>query len=121
MIVISADYENIIRDPVNKWIANEDIQSAKKLASESTGAKRIRLLNLVGSFYAFQPASRKNDLDSAMVYLTKAKTEAETEGDIKSLSQTLIYMGKCYLERGDLPLASSSFTPSDKPGFKIRK
>jgi two-component sensor histidine kinase/Tfp pilus assembly protein PilF len=110
MIVISSQYEDLIRDPLNKWIVNEDIQSAKKLASASTGPKYIILLNQIGSFYAFQPSSRKNDFDSAMLYLAKAKLEAEANGNIKSLSQSLIYMGKCYLESGDITLASASFT-----------
>src|SRR5450432_3217204 len=38
MIVIGENFEDIIRDPANKWVANEDIKSAKKLALLSSGS-----------------------------------------------------------------------------------
>ncbi len=110
MIVIGEKFQNIVPDPGNKWVATEDINSAKKLVSESYGLKRIELLNLIGFFYAFKPASRTHDLDSALRYLSIAKQEAEKGRDIRSQSLSLCCIGKCYLERGDLVIADSVFT-----------
>src|SRR5664279_3013347 len=110
MSVIGENYEDIISDPANSWVNTENIGEAKKLALLSRGVKRIQLLNLNGAYYAFQPLSRKNDLDSALKYLLQAKREAETSGDEINLCQTLIYLGKCYLKMDDADLPGKTFT-----------
>src|SRR5450432_3745095 len=109
MFVIGENDEDIIRDPENRWIAREDIEGAKQQASATPGPKRIQLLNLIGAYYVFQSGSKKNDLDSALRYLLIAEKEAESSGDVKSLCQSLSYLGKYYLELEDLPLATSTF------------
>jgi two-component sensor histidine kinase len=109
MFVIGENDEDIVRDPENSWIAREDIEGAKHQASVIKGPKRIQLLNFIGAYYVFQPGSKKNDLDSSLLYLTIAEKEGEVSGDVRSQCQSLSYLGKYYLEHGDLPLATSTF------------
>ena len=110
MFVIGENYEGILLNPENRWVAKGNIEGAKHQASVSKGLVRIQLLNLIGAYYVFQSGSRKNHLDSALFYLTIAKKESESMGDHKLLSQTLRYLGKVYLELKDFPLAASTFT-----------
>jgi two-component system, sensor histidine kinase PdtaS len=110
MAVIAEGYDEILTDPANKWIANENIDMAKAELSLSNGSKRIQLFNIIGSYYVFQPAARQNDLDSALFYLEQAKKEEEVAGDQRHLCLTLRLFGKYYLEKGDLPQADKTFS-----------
>jgi two-component system, sensor histidine kinase PdtaS len=122
MAVIGENYDDIISDPANTWVATENIDEVKRQAFIAEGPKRIQLLNLIGSYYSFQPMSRKKDLDSAIKYLQLAKKGAETRGDEKSLCQSLIYLAKCYLKIGDVDTAGKTFMQSInlavKSGYK---
>lgn len=122
LIVIGESFEDILQDPANTWVNKKDINAAKKRAWSSKGSPRFLLLNLTGYFYVFQPGARKNDMNSAFLYLSTAKLGAESAGDIKSLCQSLCGLGKYYLERGDVSLAASTFTTAikkaDESGFK---
>jgi two-component system, sensor histidine kinase PdtaS len=109
MAVIGENYEDIISNPANTWVATENIGEVKRQALIAEGRKRIQFLNLVGAYYAFQPMTRKKDLDSAMKYLQLAKQGSETQGDEKNLCQTLIYLAKCYLKIGGVDTAGKIF------------
>jgi two-component system, sensor histidine kinase PdtaS len=121
MAVIAEGNDEILNDPANRWIASEDIGIAKTEASTAKGKKRIQLLNIIGSYYLFQPAGRKNDLDSALFYLERAKKESEAVEDQRSLCQTLRLLGKYYMDKGDLTQANKTFGQavniSGKHGF----
>jgi two-component system, sensor histidine kinase PdtaS len=122
MSVIGENYDDIISDPANTWVATENIGEIKSQALLAVGLKRIQFLNLVGAYYAFQPMSRKKDLDSAMKYLLLAKQGAEAMGNEKSICQTLIYLAKCYLKMGNVDTAGKTFTQAInltvKSGYK---
>ncbi len=110
MIVIERGFEDLVQNPANKWVANEDIRSAKQISFSGDESAQIRVLTMIGYYYVFQPAGRKNDLDSALVYLRRAKQKAEAANDPKSISHSLCGIGKCYLELGNLSVADSIFT-----------
>ncbi len=73
MIVIGESFTDITFYQTNKWSATEDIKSAKRLCLLSTEPNRSSLLNFIGFYYAFQPAARKFDLDSAILYLQRQR------------------------------------------------
>lgn len=110
MIVIGENYDHIIANPSNKWVATENMMEAKWQAMSVEGTERIQLLNIIGLYYAFQPLNRKNNLDSALKYLLMAKQGAEASGDKKMISRSLTGMGKYYLKTGDLELAGKTFS-----------
>jgi len=95
---------------VLKTDANEnDFQNLFRLLNQSKGAKHIRLLNLIGALFVFQPGNHPGDLDSARFYLQRGKSEAVASGDSDDLCINLCYLGKCYFEKGESQAADSCF------------
>lgn len=78
--------------------------------ARKTGSDYFRLLNRIGAIYAFRPASRPNDLDSAIKYLNAAGTGMDRARDENRLCQTLSLLGKSYLERSDTGKAATAFS-----------
>lgn len=120
MVVIGEGFDDIVLNPANKWVAAEDINAAKKIAMSGSVGSRARLLSLIGFMYAFRPSARKNDIDSSLKYLSLARKLAEEGGDLRTIAQSLIGIGKCYLEAGSLRSADSVFNLVITSAVKIQ-
>jgi two-component sensor histidine kinase/TolA-binding protein len=66
-------------------------------------------LTRTGAIYAFRPASRPADLDSAMKYLDAARAGMDWARDENRLCQTFTLLGKTYLEKSDTARAAAAF------------
>jgi|GEM_PF-4098232 len=66
-----------------------NVSEAKKLVASSVGLSQLKLMNLIGAWYVFQPAGRKGDLDSAMAWLGKVRKGLEHVGNFKLLVRNL--------------------------------
>src|SRR6266536_2422332 len=88
---------------------NNVFQYLYKLLNQSKGTKHVRLLNIIGALFVFQPGNRPGDLDSAGFYLQKGQREALAAGDSNELCMNLCYLGKYYFEKGASQTADSCF------------
>ncbi len=104
LYIIGEKMEDLFSD-----VNNADLNYFKEQLATSKGIKRVRLWNMIGSFYTFQPGSRKSDLDSAFSFLKKAEQEAIKLKDDKDVYQSLCVQGKYYFETDNLAMADSCF------------
>ena len=88
-----------------QWIDQEDPGKGIQQLSTATGRKRLQLLILLGSYYAFQPHSYYLYRDSAEYFLTKAITESKSLKQERLGRIALCLLGKIYIQvnekRGD--------------------
>ncbi|SFM89873.1 Two-component sensor histidine kinase, contains HisKA and HATPase domains [Chitinophaga sp. YR627] len=108
-LIAGEGFSDILSNPQNTWIATRDVRSAKIAATRSTPSLAARINGLVGFVYAFQPGTRKENIDSAVLYLLKAQHLAQTTGDLKTVCQCLTGLGKCYLKTSQTAIADSLF------------
>lgn len=82
------------------WIDRNDPAAAiRRLAT--TGRKRLRLLVLLGAYYAFEPHSYYRYQDSVTYFLTKALQESKLLNEGATGRIALCLLGKSYVQAGD--------------------
>lgn len=82
----------------SKWIDQGDPNTAIRSLSKATGKRRLQLLMLLGSYYAFQPAGHSRYRDSVEYFLNKAITESKTLKEEKWGRIALCLLGKIHLQ-----------------------
>ncbi len=82
----------------SKWVDQSDPNTAVRSLSKATGKRRLQLLMLLGSYYAFQPAGHSRYKDSVEYFLNKAITESKTLKEEKWGRIALCLLGKIHLQ-----------------------
>lgn len=85
----------------SKWIDQGDPNTGFRFLSKATGKRRLQLLLLLGSYYAFQPAAYPRYKDSVEYFLNKAITESKVLKEEKLNRIALCLLGKIYLQAYD--------------------
>jgi len=91
-----------VGDPVlfkqSNWIDQLAPAEGVHQLSGATGKQRLKLLMLLGAYYAFEPHSSKPHRDSAEYYLTKARNESKSLKESRLARQALCLLGKLYVQ-----------------------
>ncbi|HEY8956602.1 sensor histidine kinase [Chitinophaga sp.] len=85
----------------SKWIDRGDPNTGLRFLSKATGKRRLQLLLLLGSYYAFQPAAYSRYKDSTEYFLNKTLTESKALKEEKLHRIALCLLGKVYLQGYD--------------------
>lgn len=85
----------------SEWIDHRQPGVGRQQLAEATGRKRLQLLLLLGSYYAFQPGSFTNYRDSVELFLSKAITESKLLKEEKLARIALCLLGKIYVWNND--------------------
>jgi len=96
--VITEGFGDNIAISNEQWIDKRDTKPATNQLATLHGINHVKLLVLLGSYYAFQPGYHQKDRDSAMYFLSKAKQESEALHSAFWLNQSLCVMGKNYFK-----------------------
>lgn len=85
----------------SQWIDRQEPGVGIDLLSKATGRKRVQLLILLGSYYAFQPANYHSYKDSVEYFLNKAMEESKALKEEKLGRIALCLLGKMYVQVND--------------------
>lgn len=85
----------------SQWIDRQEPGVGVRLLSEATGRQRLRLLLLLGSYYAFQPRSYYRYGDSVRYFLNRAVAESRSLKEEKLGRIALCLLGKMYVQEND--------------------
>lgn len=85
----------------SSWFDKGKPEEGVQLLSKATGIKHLRLLLLLGSYYAFQPDNYRRHRDSTEYFLKKALTESKTLGEKSYGRLALCLLGKMYAHGSD--------------------
>jgi two-component sensor histidine kinase len=85
----------------SNWIDRRDPAHGIFLLSKATGRKRVELLILLGSYYAFEPGGYQQKRDSADYFLTRAIQESKLLKEDRLGRQALCLRGKIYAQLND--------------------
>ena len=123
LILITQNDEVPFYENKNFVSGKEELRFLKMQLSKYSGNENIRLLNAIGWMYCFEQGNLNNNLDSARLYLDRAKVLAETLNDDKGYNETLCYLGLYYYKKTDVKSADSCLetviTRCKKSGNKI--
>jgi two-component sensor histidine kinase len=82
----------------SQWIDRGETGNGNRLLTQATGKKRLQLLLLLGSYYAFQPGSYFLYRDSVEYYLAKAVSESKVLKEERLGRLALCLLGKIYVQ-----------------------
>ncbi|HEY8897412.1 MAG TPA: sensor histidine kinase [Niastella sp.] len=85
----------------SQWIDRHDPGHGMRLLSKATGKKRLQLLILLGSWYAFEPEGYSRYRDSVEYFLTRAIAESRLLKEERLGRQALCLLGKIYAQLND--------------------
>lgn len=85
----------------SQWIDRRDPGYGIRLLSNATGRKRLELLILLGSYYAFEPGGYQQKRDSVDYFLTRAIQESKLLKEERLGRQALCLRGKIYAQLND--------------------
>jgi two-component sensor histidine kinase len=102
LTVINEAFEREIPEDSAPWFDGRDPGAAVRALATSKGLEHLRLLTLLGLYYAFQPDPWINYKDSAAFYLEAASRESQLLDQAGWHRQTLCFLGKLYI-MGDQP------------------
>jgi two-component sensor histidine kinase len=101
----------------------EELRFLKNELPKYSGKENVRLLNSIGWMYTFQQGNLNVNLDSAHLYLERAKLAGEKLQDHKGYNEALCYLGLYYYKRGEAQSADSclqtAIAQCKKSGNKI--
>ncbi|WP_159467798.1 sensor histidine kinase [Dyadobacter sp. 3J3] len=107
--VIIDDLDNQLLSIDNKWVDSRQTKIATSKLSMVQGLDHLKLLVILGAYYAFQPGYRQMDRDSAQYFLTKAKIESESLHSTFWLNYTLCLLGKNYFKENRVKEGTDCF------------
>ncbi|MCG2616191.1 ATP-binding protein [Terrimonas sp. NA20] len=83
------------------WIDTHQPGTGVHLLSAATGQQRLKLLVLLGAYYAFEPGNYRRYRDSVEYFLNRAIKESNAAGDnrLRRIAQCLL--GKMYVQVND--------------------
>lgn len=82
----------------SQWIDRRDPATGLQQVSRASGRDRVKLLLLLGSYYAFQRNSHKRYRDSVEYFLQLAISESKTLKEPRLGREALCLQGKMYLQ-----------------------
>jgi two-component sensor histidine kinase len=85
----------------SEWFDQREPNKGVRLLSQATGKKHLKLLLLLGSYYAFQINRTPQSKDSVQKYLRKAIDESKTLNEQKLGRSALCLLVKLYTMLGD--------------------
>lgn len=85
----------------SQWVDRQEPGAGVRLLSVATGRQRLRLLLLLGSYYAFQPHSYHRYGDSVRYFLNRAIAESRSLKEEKLGRIALCLLGKMYVQEND--------------------
>lgn len=85
----------------SQWIDQQKPETGMRLLSEATGSKQLKLLLLLGSYYAFQPGNYYHYRDKVEYYLNKAIALSKTLKEDRLGRIALCLLGKMYVQVND--------------------
>jgi two-component sensor histidine kinase len=80
------------------WIDKRQTGIPRMQLTGLHGIEHVKLLTMLGAYYAFQPGYYKNDIDSALYFLLQAKQESTSLHTAFWINQSLILLGKSYFK-----------------------
>jgi two-component sensor histidine kinase len=86
----------------NAWFDKRDPGEARRLLPGLQGTGHLRLLVLLGAYYAFQPDAYQRFKDSVLFYLSAARQESTRLREGKWDRRALCLLGKVFAEGNDL-------------------
>ncbi|MET0636914.1 MAG: histidine kinase dimerization/phosphoacceptor domain -containing protein [Chitinophagaceae bacterium] len=85
----------------SQWIDQQKPEKGMQLLSGATGIKQLKLLLLVGSYYAFEPRNYYKHRDKVEYYLNKAVALSKTLNEGRLGRIALCLLGKMYFQVND--------------------
>lgn len=85
----------------SQWIDRQEPRTAIRLLSKTTGVKHLRLLVLLGAYYAFKPDNYPKYKDSVEYFLHKAAEESKFLKEEKLGRIARCLLGKMYVQVND--------------------
>jgi two-component sensor histidine kinase len=107
--VITEGFGNDLVQANNKWIDSRRTGEAVKELRGLHGIDHIKLLVLLGAYYAFQPGYHQKDRDSAQYFLSSAKRQGEALHSVFWVNQSLCLLGKNYYKANQVKEGSATF------------
>jgi two-component system, sensor histidine kinase PdtaS len=93
----------------NGWIDKRDPAAALRILPGLHGIPHLRLLVLLGAYYAFQPATYYSYKDSVVFFLSQAREESKALHEPKWGRQALCLLGKAFVAGNGLEQGSAFF------------
>jgi two-component system, sensor histidine kinase PdtaS len=85
----------------SQWIDQQKPETGIRLLSEATGSRQLKLLLLLGSYYAFQPGNYYQYRDKVEYYLNKTIALSKTFKEDRLGRIALCLLGKMYVQVND--------------------
>lgn len=89
-----------------RWIDDRQTGVPRYELSKLNGGPKVRLMVLLGAYYAFEPGFKQRDIDSCKYWLHLAEKANSNLKDTRWIFQVYCLLGKCYLKAGKLKQAS---------------
>jgi two-component sensor histidine kinase/tetratricopeptide (TPR) repeat protein len=100
--LINEGFENVFQKGNDDWFDQRDPAAAILKLPGLHGNNRLRLLVLLGAYYAFQPNEFHDYKDSVLFFLNTVIEECRNEGNSKWRRQALCLLGKVFM-KGNSP------------------
>ena len=97
IILLNEAFEQEIPTNSAPWFDQQDPAAARRALPGTKGAEHLRLLTLLGAYYAFQPSAWAQFRDSAIHYLNTALAESKSLNKLNWYRQILCVLGKLYI------------------------
>jgi len=94
---------------LSTWVGKDDVAAGKDQLQALNGMARLQELYLLGSWYAFQSTAHSRFMDSAIGFLTKARSMAEKMEKTSWVRRCSGLIGKAYLGKQDTVSGNSWF------------
>ena len=98
LLVITEGFDDDDFLKKSNWVDKRDPGAAISLLQGLSGIQHLRLLVLIGAYYAFQPDGHHNYKDSVLYFLSKARDESKALRETKWGRQALCLLGKFFVE-----------------------
>jgi two-component sensor histidine kinase len=102
-------YEDARYLVVKSFVRKNNIAAALSTAKGATGTPKVHLLILIGEYYLFIPGEIRQNLDSAYILGSWAKSLSDSLHSKESLYESLAFLGKYYFAIGDLTQGKDYF------------
>jgi two-component sensor histidine kinase len=87
----------------------DDIGQAGKIAANTTGTWKMRMLQEISEHYSFRPGNLSPNLDTAWRYIQQLVALTDTMHSMAATQNTRAVLGKYYYERGNLARGMECF------------
>jgi two-component system, sensor histidine kinase PdtaS len=107
--VIAEGFDPEVLPGSTAWIDKRDPTAALRILPGLHGIPHLRLMVLLGAYYAFQPATYYRYKDSAVFFLSRSREESKALHEPKWGRQALCLLGKVFVAGNALEQGSAIF------------